>query len=326
MKNGFVKVSVSILLALILINFVGAPLQKTETYIYQKITGKKNQVIEIDSSGIPYVLYQGKLGKQYNTVAIAEYANRISLNNDLAEREKFFNCLNWFVSNGHQLNDSSIIFYNNYDWSGYKMTAPWRSAMNQTRAVQVFLKAYDLSSDSVYLDYARKALNVLYVEVKYGGVTYIDSSGYWYEEYADDNAPASRVLNGMIVALEGISDFYKLTRDPGAYKLFYNGVKAIKSNLHLYDNNGHSNYDILKKPASPWYHKFHIELLGFLYNETHEPLFQDYVQKWSQYKEPAYLAKLYQKPTRIGIFTLFILFASVFVLVEIVYQLITRKD
>lgn len=189
--------------------------------------------------------------------------------------------------------------------------------MNQGRAIQAFIKAYELSSDTLYLNLARRSMNTLYTEVKDGGVTYIDSSGYWYEEYADDNVPQSRVLNGMIVVLQALSDFHKVTNDPGSLFLFTKGVNAVKSSLHLYDNKGHSNYDVLGKPASPWYHNFHIELMDFMYTETHDPVFNDYKQKWLLYKEPSYLAALIHKPTRIGVFVVFTLFVSVLLIVSI---------
>ena len=196
--------------------------------------------------------------------------------------------------------------------------------MNEGRAMQAFIKAYEKTSDTVYLDYARKSLNTLYTLVKNGGVTYFDSTGYWYEEYADDNVPQSRVLNGMMVVLRGLSDYYKLTKDPGANFLFGQGVKSVKNTLYLYDTNGHSNYEITGKPANPWYHKFHIELLDFLYKETNEPVFREYAQKWSQYKEPSYLSKLIQKPTRIGVFTVFSIFTITVLLVFFVYYIFLK--
>ena len=98
---------------------------------------------------------------------------------------------------------------------------------------------------------------------------------------------------------------------PGLSFLFNQGVKSVKSTLHLYDNNGHSNYDILGKPAKPWYHNFHIEFLDFLYTETHDHIFNDYKQKWMRYKEPSYLTALIQKPTRIGVFAVFSIFIAV---------------
>jgi len=199
--------------------------------------------------------------------------------------------------------------------------------MNQGRAMQAFIKAYEKTGDTSYLAYARKSMNTLFTQVKDGGVTCMDSTGYWYEEYADDNVPQSRVLNGMIVVLQALSDFHKTTNDPNSLFLFNKGVDAVKSSLHLYDNNGHSNYDILGKPANPWYHKFHIELLDFLYSETHDPVFNEYKQKWLLYKEPSYLAALIQKPTRIGLFAVFSLFVGVLLIVSLLgYFIWFRKS
>jgi hypothetical protein len=155
----------------------------------------------------------------------------------------------------------------------------------------------------------------------------MDSSGYWYEEYADDNVPQSRVLNGMIVVLQALSDFYKVTNDAGALFLFTKGASSVKSTLHLYDNKGHSNYDALGKTAKPWYHKFHIELLDFLYSETHDPVFNEYKLKWMQYKEPTYMAALLQKPTRIGVFAVVTSFAGVLVILSMIsYFVWFRKN
>jgi hypothetical protein len=196
------------------------------------------------------------------------------------------------------------------------MTAPWRSAMIQGRATQAFIKAFQKTNDTLYLDYARKSVNTLYTEVKDEGVTYKDSAGYWYEEYADDGAPQSKVLNGMIVTLQGISDYYKVSGNDAALFLFDQGVNALKNSLPAYDNNGHSYYDIMKKPAKPWYHQFHIELLDFLYSETHDPVFKEYKEKWSLYKEPSYLVSLIKNPTRIGLFSVFTLFLATSIIIS----------
>lgn len=321
MKNSLVIfkiitiISFVFILTIYLSNKIGKPLEYFETGIYQKISGKRPQYFLNDSMGVPLVVYEGKLGKKYNTITIAEQALKWSSQKDSESRRNFFNCITWLKDNSKMLNDSSIIFRDYYDWPSYNMKSPWRSAMNQGRAMQAFLKAYEKTGDTLYLNLARKSMNALFTEVKNGGVTYKDSLGYWYEEYADDNVPQSRVLNGMIVVLQALSDFHKVTNDLGSLLLFTKGVSAVKSTLHLYDNNGHSNYDVLGKPAKPWYHKFHIELLDFLYSETHDPIFNEYKQKWMQYREPSYLAALIQKPTRIGVFAVFSLFVAISVIV-----------
>ena len=307
----------SLFITFMLINSIGYKIENTETQLYRKITGKQKQHIEFDTAGVPYVVYEGILGKQYNIVTVAEYLIDLSKKNDATNKIQFFNCINWLIHKGAFLNDSSIIFLNQYNWPGYKMSPPWRSAMNQGRAMQAFIKAYEKTGDTSYLVYSKKSMNTLYTPVKNGGVTYVDSTGYWYEEYSDDNVPQSRVLNGMIVVLQALSDFHKTTNDPNALYLFNKGVEALKSSIQLYDNNGHSNYDILGKPSNTWYHKFHIELLDFLFKRTHDPVFDEYKQKWMQYKDPIYLAALIQNPTRIGVFAVFTLFVGVLLIVFI---------
>ena len=324
--KGLVIILVSVIITFLLANYRGKSLlENFATVIYLKIAGKEPQHFQNDSLGVPVVFYEGDLGRQYNTVTVAEQALMWTDKNDTIGRKNFFNCLNWLESNAKILNDSSIIYYANYNWPGYSMSAPWRSAMNQGRAMQAFIKAYDVTGDNSYLDLSRRAMNTLFTEVKNGGVTYFDSTGYWYEEYADDNAPESRVLNGMIVVLEALSDFHKLTGDKDAGFLFAKGVDAVKNSLPLYDNNGHSNYDILGKPAKAWYHNFHIELLGFLYKETGDPIFNEYMQKWMAYKEPPYLTSLIRKPTNIGIFTVFSIFAAVFIVIYTGIYFLTRN-
>lgn len=300
-----------LILTVFLSNKFGNRIVSFETKLYQKATGKSPQHFIFDSTGVPIIVYQGSLGKQYNAVTVAEQALKYSGLNDTSARKSFFNCIKWLTDNFTILNDSSILFNDFYNWPSYQMTSPWRSAMNQGRAMQAFIKAFEMTGDSAYLEYARKSMNSLYTEVKNGGLTYIDSSGYWYEEYADDNVPQSRVLNGMIVVLQALSDFYKVDKDTGAYFLLNQGVKAVKNNLYLYNNKGHSNYDIFGKPASSWYHRFHIEQLGYLYTETGDPIFNEYRQKWIEYKEPSYLTCLFRKPTNIGLFAVFTIFISV---------------
>lgn len=318
-KNKFLVVFFfGLLITISLVNRTGKTIERFETKIYQKITGKNPQYILYDSLSVPFVVFEGKLGKQYSIVTVAEQSIKWADEKDSANTEKFFNCINWLITNQIILNDSSIIFFDYYDWPSYKMTSPWRSAMNQGRAMQAFLKAFAKTNDTIFLDYARKSMNALNTEVKDGGVTYKDSSGFWYEEYADDSVPQSRVLNGMIVVLQALSDYQRVTNDPDAVFLFNKGVDAVKNSLYLYDTNGHSNYDLLGKPAKPWYHKFHIELMDFLYTETHEPIFNEYKQKWSEYNEPTYLKTLIQKPTNIGVFTVFTLFVLSFVVIWII--------
>ncbi len=308
---------ISVLITFFLSNKIGKSVENVATELYQKISGKKPQHFQYDSLGVPVVVYEGKLGKQYNPVSIAEHAISWADGRDSVTNSRFYACIEWLMNNYTVLNDSSIIYLDYFDWPSFGMTSPWRSAMNQGRAMQAFLKAYEKTGDTLYLNLAIKSMNTLHTEVRVGGVTYVDSTGYWYEEYADDNVQESRVLNGMIVVLQALSDFHKATNNKNALFLFNKGVNSVKSTLHSYDNNGNSNYDVLGKPASPWYHKFHIELLDRLYTETQDPIFNKYKQRWLKYKEPSYLLNLIRKPSNIGVFTNFSIFIGVFTFISV---------
>jgi hypothetical protein len=289
-------------------NHFGEPMEKCSIRLYQKIMGKGMQTIVADSSGIPMVHYQGKLGKQYNPVTIAEQALNYGKKVDPGSVKNFWNCIGWFIKNQVRLNDSSIICLYHFDWPAYRMTSPWRSAMCQGRAMQLFVQAFEKTGNPDYLVFAGSFRNALFTEVKDGGLSYKDPSGFWYEEYADDQAPQSRVLNGMIVVLQALKDHYDATKDPSSLYLFNEGVRSLKSRLPDYDNHGHSYYDILKKPASNWYHNFHVKLLGYMYSETGDPVFREYYQKWSQYEGPSYLASFISKPDKIRAFTISVIF------------------
>lgn len=309
--NIFFLFAFCIILSLTLVIIIGKPIEKLETRLYQKIAGKKPQYFLFDSLGVPSIVFESNLGKQYNAVSVSEYAIKIAGNKEREANEHFFNCIKWLMENNYFMNDSSIIFLDKYNWPSYNMTSPWRSAMNQGRVMQAFLAAFQKTGDTIYLNLAKKTMNTLFTKVSDGGVTYIDSTGYWYEEYADDNVPQSRVLNGMIVVLQALSDYYEVTKDPNANFLFKKGVESVKKTIYLFDNKGHSNYDILGKPASSWYHKFHIELLDFLYQKTGDLVFKEYRERWKQYKEPGYLTSFSRKPTNIGLFAVFTIFAAV---------------
>ena len=152
----FSLIVLSAVLTLLLANKIGNSLTGFEAGIYQKISGKKPQHVLYDSTGIPVIVYEGKLGKQYNTVTVAEQAIKWSDDKDTAVVRDFFNCIKWLTNNYAFLNDSSIIYLDYYDWPSFKMTSPWRSAMNQGRAMQAFLKAFEKTRDSIYLSLCQK--------------------------------------------------------------------------------------------------------------------------------------------------------------------------
>jgi heparosan-N-sulfate-glucuronate 5-epimerase len=282
----------------------------------------------VDDKGIPYVDYRTihgiYIGPQRNPVTTSikalDYYNEYKKTGAEILKIYFINNANWIVETAvyHPKGDFSILQYN-FPWPFYNIESPWRSGMAQALAIQVLVKAHELTNNAEYLGTAKLLLNSFFVDVKSGGVTYKEdvsgedrispaqisdiralsgtkggtindlgnighiSQGWWYEEYAADNqgSMVSKVLNGMMFSVLGIYDYYQYTKDPEAKFLFDNGILALRNDLLYYDNNGLSYYDILKTPASEKYHKIHVELLQQLYDITGDHIFKDYHDKWN---------------------------------------------
>lgn len=181
-----------------------------------------------------------------------------------------------------------LILEYNFPWPVYGIKPPWRSAMAQAEALDVLVRAYELTNDSKYVNTAKLLLNSLFVDVKNGGVTYkTPTDGWWYELYAGDNGKQPRVLNGMLYTLVALADYYNHTKDHYAKFLFNEGLISLRKNLPLFDSNQTSGvdfyYDILKTPNKVEYHIAVMELLSQLYQISHLQFLKDFHDKWDKF-------------------------------------------
>ena len=228
------------------------------------------------------------IGFQRNPVTTAlqanEFYDKYKENNDESSKMYFLNNADWLVDNAINKGYYSLLQYN-FPLPIYNFKAPWFSAMANGLALQVLIKAHEITLDSKYLTAAKSLLNAFFIEVKDGGITYKDSSDeWWYEEYAtnDKDSMISRVLNGMIFTVLGIYDYFQYTNDPDAKLLFDKGVNSIKKEISKYNDNGYSYYDLLGNPADK-YHQIHVDLTKQLYDLTGEPIFNKYHELWKNY-------------------------------------------
>ena len=249
---------------------------------------------KLDYYGVPWVYYKtiggdGKVvGFQRNPVTTVAQANEfydlyISNNNE-SSKTYFLNNVNWLVNNAVNKGYYSLLQYN-FPIPHYNLYPMWYSAMANGQALQVLIKAHEITQDLRYLIAAKSLLNAFFIEVKHGGITYKDSpNDWWYEEYASSSkyAKASRVLNGMLFTVLAIYDYYKYTNDADAKFLFDKGVNSTKKELSKYNKNGYSFYDLLGNPSGK-YHQTHVILTKKLYDLTGEPIFNEYSELWKNY-------------------------------------------
>ena len=249
-----------------------------------------------DKNGVPHYNYSytghNSIGLQGSPHAVSQHA--LKLYNEFTEtanesaKTLFFNNVDWLVNTEMLKHNGSFSVYEySFPWKigNNTVEAPWRNAMVGGEALSPLVKAFQLSGNKTYLDTAKKILNSFYIDVKDGGVTYkTPNSGWWYEEYASNNSTKEyRVLNGMIHALLGINEYFKMTSDSSAKFLFDQGILALKNDLPKYDNNGTSYYDRLGWPANSFYESLHAIQLKQLYDMTHEPIFKTFYDRWNKY-------------------------------------------
>lgn len=166
-------------------------------------------------------------------------------------------------------------------------TYNWISAMAQGLVASLLLRIGVLLEDEWYLTKANLALKPFLRGIPNGGVQTCLDGYIWFEEYA---LPCpSYTLNGFIVALLGIRDGALLLGEKSYLSLYEEGLITLENTLARFDSHGWSLYDLvtanwqglkITNMASPFYHRFHIELLKILQKVTGRASFSTYRGKW----------------------------------------------
>ena len=246
-----------------------------------------------DKNGIPLLDYKGTIGKQYNPIAISQYAlglyNLYIKEKDSILLKKFLNQVKWLSENLERNKHGVYVWMHHFDWE-YQGTlkSPWYSSLAQGNGISVLVRAYLLTGEKKYIDLAILAFDSFRKTIDEGGVTFIDKNGnVWFEEYIIP--PYSHVLNGFIWSIWGVYDFYKVTEDQFAKNLFIRSTETLSKNLAKYDIGFWSLYalsptKLLKLIASPFYHELHIVQLEIMYLLTSQETFKIFRDKWLSYK------------------------------------------
>jgi hypothetical protein len=255
---------------------------------------------DYDEKGIPLLDYHGRIGKQYNPIAISQYGlgsyNLHHRTNNGNYRESFIKTADWLVNNLENNSLGIKVWNHHFDWE-YRQTlkAPWYSGLAQGQGISVLVRAWRMNKNDKYKKAAQSAFESMTKLVSDGGVLVKDTDGNaWIEEYIVD--PPTHILNGFIWALWGVYDYMLAFNDKEARKLFDQGVVTLKKNLSSYDTGFWSLYELsgtkMRMLASPFYHRLHITQLKVMYKLTEEKIFQDYAFQWAAYSR-SFLKRTY---------------------------------
>lgn len=270
---------------------------------YMGFAEKADYSAHTDSLGIPLLNYHGKIGLQYNPIAIAQWGlGNYNLfcqggHDEGGQRKrKFLAASDWLCAHLERNSLGSWVWNHHFDWE-YRslLKAPWYSALAQGQAISLLVRAYRETGTLAYLSAAERAFASFLKSTSEGGITFTDARGnLWFEEYIV--SPPTHILNGFIWAAWGVYDYFLATGTSGARDLFAGAVLTLRANLGRYDLGFWSLYEqsgtLLPMVASPFYHRLHVVQLRVMHRLTGDEIFVHYADKWEAYaRSPAKWAR-----------------------------------
>jgi hypothetical protein len=179
-----------------------------------------------------------------------------------------------------------------------KLRPPWCSALAQSQAASVFVRAFLQTEDERFALAARRAIAPL-LPGSSSGLVAITPHGPVPEE-APSNPP-SLILNGWIYALWGLWDVAVGLGDVDCRSLFDASAECLRRSIDDYDVGWWSRYSLyphrrLPDLAKPFYHRLHVDQLEVLYRLLGYPELQATARRWEAYDtRPRRAAVLAQK-------------------------------
>ncbi len=269
-----------------------APVGELGEY-YMLFSGKADYRGHSDAAGIPMLDYHGRIGLQYNPIAIAQWGlgnfNLYCHSRDISRKEKFLAAADWLCSTLEPNRFGVSVWNHHFDWE-YRtpLKAPWYSGLAQGQGISLLVRAHQETKIQSYLDAARRAFEAFLKSIDEGGVVFADERGdLWFEEYLV--SPPTHILNGFIWAAWGVYDYSLVVRDSPASDLFARAVRTLRNNLDRYDLGFWSLYEQsgtrLPMVASRFYHQLHIVQLRMMRLLTGDESFAHYADRWQAYAE-----------------------------------------
>ena len=227
------------------------------------------------NTSLPFLYYRGR-GLSYYPVSAIHWAEIYFKRGNYEIALQFLNNLQEFIYFGNYNSKDYALFLNYFHFENSSI--PWVSGYAQGMGAGLYAKAYQITKNETYLKIAKLLLNSFQIPYKDGGFVVEYPYGLWILEYAYN--PNELVLNGHIIALQGLYYYWEITKDPYAKELFDNGTTSIAKALPDFEKDGWSLYSNIHGRAMRRYHELHIQLLEWLYEKTENEIFKEYAERW----------------------------------------------
>ena len=241
-----------------------------------------------DENGVLYNAPSGDIPALYHPTSIAQYAlacwNAYLANGDDGYRVAFETQANWLLDHEVRFPNGAGGWPIPFTLEEFHVSKPWLSALTQGNVISVFVRVYQLTGESAYLQAARRAVRTFELDILDGGVSsLLASEDIFFEEVAA--YPAAHVLNGYILALFGLYDYVALTHDDAVEALIRRSLTTFHEIIDAFDAGYWSRYDLLHKHLVPlFYHALHIVLLKALADYSGCEHCAQLAARWEKYQ------------------------------------------
>lgn len=320
-------VFLSIAILLLLGNRIEPIYRNLFQFLYDRITNRGLKYgLHWDEEGYPLYNYGRRnnrfIGYQYNPIVLCWLADKLYNGTDTTEDNRIKIKQYADLAAKKHLRNGVFTAEMNFCWPSYGIENKWSSGLVYGRLIQLFVRAFNVSNNEEYLDYAESVLDNFCKSIDEGGVRILLSEDeWWYEEYASTEIEPPMVLNGMISTVLCISEIHEKRKSRTSAILIEKGILAIANNIRKFDRDGYSYYDLQKHICSPYYHDFHIELLNRIIEKFPENIFKEMREKWSKGSNANYLIRSVKHPTKRSVSLIIFSFFSLIFIMELVFIL-----
>jgi heparosan-N-sulfate-glucuronate 5-epimerase len=196
---------------------------------------------------------------------------------------EFLHLADWLVDHA-EAGPGGVAWRTDFALPKYGLPPGWTSAMGQSQAISVLLRAHLLTGREEYLELAKGGLGSLLLPVSEGGTQSSIDGIPVLEEYPTEKPEA--VLNGWIFALFGLHELAVATGEERARALFEASASGLIELLPRYDFGWWSLYSLAHRGrpdlAKPFYQRLHPVLLEALALIRPSPELDAYARRWRE--------------------------------------------
>jgi hypothetical protein len=159
---------------------------------------------------------------------------------------------------------------------------PWMSGMAQATGIQALARAATLLDQPAYTETGRRALGAFETPPPTGVRTTGPRGGVHYLQYSF--APGLYIFNAFLQSEIGLYDFYKLTGDTRALRLYQQAEPEARTEVPLSDVGDWSRYSYAGNESTRDYHELLREFLQSMCTRRLGQTFCDYAGRYRGYQ------------------------------------------